>query len=355
MCLFPVILLDVVCRDARTLYVDPTLDGDCFSSPCSIKTAALVVRVADTLIFSATSIRPGSYPSEFSDLFTQLTLMNTTVVSQGTVVDGRFLAGDMLWAVTSHAVYTWAVFHNWTFCHFSKPIASREFTWSSGPFVVFRNCRFENCDSDLFTLKGGTIIFENCFFKDLSGRVIKAISEVTATFLDCSFENCAGLFFSESAATFVNCRFLKMKGQRGGAIYASKSTLFIDHCIFVNCEASINGGAVLIRESLESYESEIRDSCFVNTTAAVNGSAVLSYLSYLKVSGTCFARSDSLANLTSVLDLNNNTYDLKCRSCLTQPPAEFVEYDFSPVDTNKWFQFDELKSSTTIIIEEDDP
>jgi hypothetical protein len=351
---FFLLLIHSLSRDPRTLYVDPTLDGDCFTSACGMKTAALVVRVADSVYFPPTVIRPTSYPSEFSDLFMQLTLMNTTVISRGTTIDGRFLGADMLWQITSSAVFTWTVLHNWTFRYFSKPIAVREYAWSTSPYVIFRDCTFEDSFADLFAMRGGTLIFENCVFRNVSGRPLKAISDVHADFVECTFEGCAGLFVSGSDASFTNCRFTRMGGQRGGAIHSMRSTLFVDHCVFTNCEAAVNGGAIYVRESAAAFESEIRNSCFIANTAKANGTDVFAYQSHLEVRHNCFGGEEGVVNMMGDVAMENITYDRQCLGCLTGPPAEVLENDYSPVDTNKWYQFDDLKSGTTAIIDDED-
>jgi hypothetical protein len=43
MAVFFLLIVCCLLRDPRALYVDPALDGDCFSLACSLKTAALVM------------------------------------------------------------------------------------------------------------------------------------------------------------------------------------------------------------------------------------------------------------------------------------------------------------------------
>ena len=349
--------LCVICtaRDpSRNLYVDPHGDGDCFGTPCSIQTAALVARCADVIHFPPAVIKPTSYPSDFSDLFLQMSLMNVTAVSDGTVIDGRYLSGEMLMQITSHEVFTWVVFDNFTFKHFTKPIATRQYTWSAGPYVMFRNCIFEDSDSDLFVVKGGTLIFENCIFRNVKGRPIKGIGEVTTDFTDCVFEECGSLFFSECGASFTNCRFKQMRGKRGGAIYAAKTTLNIERCMFVDCHAEFSGGAIYIRDAHERLESEIKDSCFVRTAADVNGSAVYCYCAYVELSGNCFASEKSIVNVSGSVEVTNSTYDATCRAWEAWGPAQPIPIDYTPTDTNKWYQFDDMRSGATIIIDDDE-
>lgn len=283
-----------------------------------------------------------------------MSLMNTTAMSHGTIIDGKLLSGDMLWQITSHGVFTWTLLDNFTFRNFAKPIAVRQYTWSAGPYIIFRNCVFEDSTADLFSLNGGTIIFENCAFRNLTGRPIKTVGEVTADFVDCTFDNCQALFFSGSDASFTNCRFLNMRGQRGGAIYAAKTTLFVGHCIFVNCQAQVNGGAIYIRESNERFESEVANSCFVRTHAGVNGSAIYSYLSHLSLNQNCFESELAVSELGSSLEISGTLYDDKCAECQMRIPTEYIPIDYTPVDTNKWYQFDNLEPGTTIVIDEDD-
>jgi len=338
---------------SRRLHVDPVLDGDCFNTPCSLRTATLTVRCADVLYFSGTVITPTSYPSEFSDIFLQMSLMNATAFGRGTVIDGRLLAGEMLWQITSHAVFTWVVIDNFTFRHFAKPIATRQYAWSAGSYVVFRGCVFEDSTADLFSVHGGTLLFENCVFRNVSGRAVKAVGQVAVDMVACAFENCAALFFAGSDAAFTNCRFTGMRGQRGGAVYAAKTTLLVDHCVFRDCAAAVNGGALYVRDSAGQFESEVRDSCFVGTRAAVNGSAIFTYASRLEGSGNCFADEESVACLAGTVNFTGSVHDRACSACLRREPAEGIEYGFEPVDTNRWYQLDDLKPGTEIVLDDD--
>ncbi|KAH0789025.1 polymorphic repeat outer membrane protein [Histomonas meleagridis] len=319
-----------------------------------MRTATLIVRTADTLIFPSGTIHPTSYPSDFSDLFIQLSLMNTTVNGKGTIVDGTYLAGEMLWQITSQPTYTWCLFNDWVFTKFSKPIATRQFAWSTAPYIIFRDCTFLDSTTDLFIMKGGTLIFENCVFKNITGRAVKSISEFRSDFVDCIFENCNSLFFQSSSGTFTNCKFIGMHGQRGGAIYAIRSTISIINCHFINCIADVSGGALYIRDSPEKYESEVIDSCFINTKAEVNGSAIYVYESNLALSRNCFESESSVYAFGSNVSNEETKYDAKCNECLKKEPKKYIEIDYTPTDTNKWFQFDDLKSGTTIVVGDDE-
>ena len=46
--------------------------------------------------------------------------------------------------------------------------------------------------------------------------------------------------------------------------------------------------------------------------------------------------------------------DDKCVDCLSKEPVKVIENDYTPTDTNKWFQFDDLKPGTIIDIDDDD-
>jgi len=296
-----------------------------------------------------------SYPSEFSDLFLQMSLMNVSGISHGAVVDGRYLAGDMLFQITSHPHFTWTVFNNWTFRHFSRPIATRQYTWSPGPYIVFRDSSFEDSSDDLFKMKGGTIIFENCVFRNIGGRVIKGISEATAEFVDCMFENCSSVFLHGCEAMFTNCIFKDMKGQRGGAIHSIKSTLHVENCKFIRCSADINGGAIYIRDSEEHFESEIIGSCFIGNVAGVNGSSVYAYLSHLTLKDNCYDSNNSIIeHMSELVEETNNEIDSKCTKCLSKPNKNVIHDDFSPCDTFKWWQLDDLKPGSIIVIDDED-
>lgn len=350
--MFPLLCALCFPRDPRTLYVDPHMDGDCFTAACSMKTAALVVRTADTIHFPSIKIKPTCYPSEFSDLFIQLSLMNTTVVSHGAIIDGTLLVGEMLAQITSHSEFTWTVFVNWTFVNFSRPILTRQYTWSSAPYVVFRDSTFENCNGDLFSITGGTIIFENCIFKNITGRTMKALSESHVDFIDCTFEVCHSLFFHGADASFINCIFKDSYGDRGGAIHARKSTVNIRGCSFVRCNATINGGAIYIRDSPENFETEITDSSFIGCNAQ-NGTDIYVYLSSIRMRRNCYANKDSVFYYLSTVDEDEIVNEDGCVESLGRR-VKYIQDEFIPTDTNKWWQLDDLKPGSTIIIDDDD-
>ena len=149
-----------------------------------------------------------------------------------------------------------------------------------------------------------------------------------------------------------------MKGQRGGAIYSSKSTLTVHHCIFVGCQADINGGSIYVRNSKESFESSITQNAFLQSSAGTNGSAIFSYLSFIDIEDNCFDLPDSSIDSTgSSLKLNNNTFNSKCSDYLKRPPASYIKDDYTPVDTFQWTSLDNLKPGTIIQVsdgEDDD-
>ncbi|EAY18178.1 hypothetical protein TVAG_122440 [Trichomonas vaginalis G3] len=341
-------------RDPRTVFIDPRVEGDCFSSPCSISNAARVIRTADTVHFPENyKISLTSYPSEFSDLIVQLSLHNTTVHSHGTIVDGSNLAGSIGVELVSHPHYTWSVLIGWTFRNFSKPIFLRDQLWSYAPYMVFRDCTFEYCDDSIFKLAGGMFIFENCVFNHISEYPVRCEYQVHLEFVDCKFTNCKSLFIRKSDAIFTNCVFKDTFGDRGGAIYAEKSTLYVNHCFFIHTNASSNGGAIYIRDSIPKYESEITNSSFIETNAQGNGSAIFIYKSSVNLTNNCLPSKDSIHYQDSQ-DLSTNISYSNCEDWLNTDNIEVISDDFTPVDTFKLWKLDDLKDGTTISIEDED-
>ena len=340
-------------RKPRTLFVDPRLDGDCFSKSCSIKDAARVVRPADTLHFPDDFVlKPTTFPSEFSDFFVQVSLNNATVYAHGTVIDGLLFSGEHLADLMSHPEYCWCLMINWTFRHFSSPLFTRSQIWSQSPSYVFRDCIFEDCQSALFKISGGTFIFENCIFKNIDDYVFKAQTETHVEFVDCKFENTKSVFLLNSDATFINCIFRRTKGNRGGSIYSQKSTLHVEHCFFIDTYAMNHGGAIYIRDSPLEYESEIKDSCFYETKCGQNGTSIYSFSSQIKLSDNCFTSNDPIFSYLSTIDENNRELDSKCEKCFQTEPANVIQDDYTPVDTYKLTELDDLSGDTTIIIED---
>ena len=155
--------------------------------------------------------------------------------------------------------------------------------------MVFEDCTFESNTHDLFAATGGHWVFVNCIFRNIKGRVFKALSETCVEFEDCTFEETQATFGFGADLIFRNCIFTKTFGQRGGAIYAAKSTLYVENCKFISTNATFNGGAIYIRDSHEKYQSEITGCCFLNTFAKMNGTAIYSYMSDLHVSNNIFS------------------------------------------------------------------
>jgi hypothetical protein len=254
------------------------------------------VRTADIIQFKDKVLYPSSYPSEFSDLLEGAVQNNITLVAMdsGTVIDGKLLTGGMLYYLENQRRFTWAKLKGFTFRHFDKLIGVRKNSWSTYPQLVFEGCTFEDSTHDLFSTTGGHWVFVNCVFRNISGRPFKALSETTVEFEDCTFENVQASFAFGADMIFRNCIFTRTEGQRGGAIYAAKSTLYVHGCKFIECQASVSGGAIYIRDSHEKYQSEVSDNCFWGCSAVSNGTSIYSYLSDLDVHGNVFSGGELL-------------------------------------------------------------
>jgi hypothetical protein len=338
------LLLFSVSRESTNLYTSTQGTGDCFNTECSFNEAMLTLRVADVVHIKDKIITPAAYPSEFSDLIEGAAHSNVTLVGieGGTVVEGSLLTGGLMYYLENQRRFSWAKFQGFIFRHFSKLLMSRQHSWSTYPQLVFQDCIFEDNSHDLFSTTGGHWIFINCVFRNNSGRIFKALSETTVEFIDCTIESSQAAFGFGADLIFRNCIFIKTFGQRGGAIHAAKSTLYVNKCKFIDTKASANGGAIYIRDSHEKYQSEISESCFLRTKAALNGTAIYSYLSYIDVKKNVFAEGEeSFYAFTSEVNADGNVYNGDAEACLRNHQPLDEEDQFFPCDTYQRHEFDD--------------
>ena len=319
-------------------------NGDCFNTECSYNEAMLTLRMADVIYVKDKLIYPPSYPSEFSDLIEGAVQSNVTLIAAegGTIIDGKLLTGGVMYYLENQRRFTWGKFKGFTFRHFNKLIMSRQHSWSAYPQMVFEDCTFEDNTYDLFSTTGGHWIFVNCVFKNNSGRIFKALSETSVEFIDCTIEESQAAFAYGADMMFRNCLFIRTFGQRGGAIYAAKSTLFVHKCKFVETKAKANGGAIYIRDSHEKYQSEVSESCFLGTKAEMNGTAIYSYLSDIIVKNNVFSGAeDSFYAFTSEVHEQGNKYNADAESCIRNHQPLNEEDPFFPCDTYQRHEFDD--------------
>jgi len=296
----------------------------------------LTLRTADIVHFQDKIFYPTSYPSEFSDLIESAAHSNVTIVASdgGSIIDGKLLTGGVLYYLENQRRFTWAKFQDFTFRHFSKLIMSRQHSWSTFPQMVFQNCIFEDNTYDLFSTSGGHWIFINCVFRNNSGRIFKALSETLVEFVDCHIETSQAAFAYGADIIFRNCIFSHTFGSRGGALYASKSTVYVNKCKFIETNATANGGAIYIRDSHEKYQSEISDSCFLNTHAEMNGTAIYSYLSDLDIHGNIFSGGKEMFyQYTSEIHEKDNIFNGNAEECIQKHQPLNEEDQFQPCDT----------------------
>jgi hypothetical protein len=331
-------------RDSTFLYTSQQGVGDCFDTACAYNEAMLRMRTADVIYVKDKLIYPPADPSEFSDLIEGSVQNNVTLVAQesGTVMDGRMLTGGVMYYLENQRRFTWGKFKGFTFRRFEKLIMGRTRSWTTFPQIVFENCIFEDSSHDLFSTTGGHWIFVNCVFRNLSGRPFKALSETCVEFEDCTFENCQAVFAFGADIIFRNCVFVRTFGQRGGAIHAAKSTLYVHQCKFVETKASANGGAIYIRDSHEKYESEVSQSCFLGTTAKMNGTAIYSYLSDFNVTDNTFADgTESFYAFASEIHEKGNKYNADAEACVRAHRPMNEEDLFAPCDTYQRHELDD--------------
>jgi len=342
--MFSLLLISAVSRDSTNLYTSMQGSGDCFDTACSFNEAMLTMRMADIVVLKDKLIYPPSYPSEFSDLIEGAVHNNVTMVGVegNTIIDGKLLTGGVMYYLENQRRFTWGKWQGFTFRHFSKVIMSRQHSWSTYPQMVFQDCTFEDNTYDLFSTTGGHWIFINCVFRNNSGRVFKALSETAVEFIDCTFEDSQAVFGYGADLMFRNCIFVRTNGQRGGAIYAAKSTLYVNKCKFVDTKATANGGAIYIRDSHEKYQSEISDSCFLRTQASMNGTAIYSYLSDITVRNNVFsAGDDSFYAFSSEVHEEGNIHNGDAEACIRKHQPLNEEDPFFPCDTYQRHEFDD--------------
>lgn len=339
-------LFHIKCRDSTNLYASQQGTGDCFNTECSFNEAMLTLRCADVIHLKDKIVYPPSYPSEFSDLIENAAQSNVTLVArpEGTVIDGSFLTGGVMYYLENQKRFTWCKMVGFTFRNFHKLIMSRQHTWSVYPMMIFQDCTFEDSDTDLFSCSGGVWVFINCAFKNIKGKPFKALSETQVEFIDCHFENTSSIFGFGADLMFRNCIFKDTVGQRGGSVYASKSTLYVDKCKFINTRAQLYGGSIYIRDSREVYESEISNSCFLNTQAK-NGSAIYGYLSFLTVHDNVFSaqndKQQTVFNFGEEIKMTNNKFGGDAEACIRAHEPLNEPDLYYPCDTYQNHQFDD--------------
>lgn len=347
--MFFALLVITLSRESTNLYTSMQGTGDCFHSECSYNEASLVMKKADVIYVNDRVIYPPTYPSEFSDLIENVVQNNVTLIAnkQGTAIDGKMLTGGTMYYLENQRVFTWGKFKGFTFRNFDKLIMSRQHSWSTYPQIVFQDCTFEKNKHDMFSTTGGHWIFVNCIFKNNKGRIFKALSETCVEFEDCSFENTQAAFAFGADMIFRNCIFTKTFGQRGGAIYAAKSTLYVHDCKFISTNATFNGGAIYIRDSHVNFQSEISRCCFLNTMAGINGTAIYSYLSDLQVSENIFSDNEekSFYAFTSEIHSENNTYSGNAEACIKKHQPMNEDDLFYPCDTYQRTEFDDARGN----------
>jgi hypothetical protein len=170
-------------------------------------------------------------------------------------------------------------------------------------------------------------------------RPIKAVTEATVELTGCIIERSESSFFFDCDVIIENCRFVENFGGRGGALYLSKVTLFIDGSKFIRNKAKSNGGAVYIRESAADYDCEIRRSVFIDNAAGVNGSAYYSYWADATLHDNCFSDGEaaSIYEFKSVNKKLDNEFGSKCRDLLGYFPATD---DFDLIQANPDYDID---------------
>lgn len=333
------VLKYVESRESTILYTSSQGTGDCFQSICSFNEAMLTLKMADIIHVKDNIVYPPSYPSEFSDLIEGVVQSNITLVGNegNTVIDGRYLTGGVMYYLENQRRFTWGKFKHFTFKNFNKLIMSRQHTWSTYPQVVFEDCIFENCSSDLFSTSGGVWVFIRCTFKNINGRPFKSVSETQIEYIDCNFENIRSAIFVYGSDLMVrNCIFTHCFGGRGGAIYARKSTVYIKGSKFINCEADANGGAIYIRDSLEDYQSEVSDCCFLNNKAKMKGNSLYLYLSSVIVKNNTFSGSytDDLEVVSSeTIGIDTSRFSSNPNKCIEDHKPLDLPDQFFPCDT----------------------
>ncbi len=128
-----------------------------------------------------------------------------------------------------------------------KSIAGAKATVIDGSGAVDRCVTITLLDDQLFQLEGFTIT---------QGRAQRA----------------AGVQVLGGHSEIVDCIFLdNLATGRGGAIYAFKSELLVDRCVFEQNAASEGGGLAIDGQLPSGQRSMLRDCAFLNNTATTKG------------------------------------------------------------------------------------
>lgn len=133
---------------------------------------------------------------------------------------------------------------------------------ATDPHCGFRFHKGEQAESVLagVTVQGGWAIYPDV------GGAVRCEGGSSPTVVSCVFSGNRGSAVGCSMGTLLaltGCRFTENQGSYGGAIYADRSALTIDHCRFVENEADSEGGAMFAYGTL----AKIMDCAFIRNTA----------------------------------------------------------------------------------------
>lgn len=133
---------------------------------------------------------------------------------------------------------------------------------ADGGVLKANNCQFERC-YDKSGGAGGSIYAKksNLFVEN-------------CVFKDCYVSAVGGAVYVEAAtAELITCTFRQCSGKDGGGGYFHQCTYTILQCEFFECEAKKNGGAICFQEA----EGTIGKSDFGNCSAGIAGGGIYAY------------------------------------------------------------------------------
>jgi predicted outer membrane repeat protein len=110
------------------------------------------------------------------------------------------------------------------------------------------------------TVRGGWAVFPDF------GGAVRCEGGSSPTIVSCVFLGNVGSAVGCEMGTFLpmsGCRFTENQGTYGGAIYADRSSLTLDHCRFIENEADHDGGAIFTYGTL----AKIMHSEFIGNTS----------------------------------------------------------------------------------------
>ena len=135
---------------------------------------------------------------------------------------------------------------------------------------------------------GGAIALSSSLFTAKNCEFVRNVAAVLggAMFMD-----------GDSSSTLLNATFTANSGERGGAIYATMSTLVVQHSCFTGNSATIEGGAMLVVQSpIVGSDSSVGTSLFVSNSAQYGGAVAVVTSGVMDLEASVFTGNSALVD-----------------------------------------------------------